>query len=117
MCLAYKTQNLQRNHRQHTRHDVQDQSANKRVKQHLAERRRRVTEAAKRLLKEQFQLARVEVLHSIGVVAVGECSFVLRIGSQHRRAALEAMAFFIDEMKQTIPLWKTARTVDGKVLA
>jgi molybdopterin synthase catalytic subunit len=48
------------------------------------------------------------VEHSKGRVAVGECSFRLRIASRHRKEALRATDEFIDRLKQDVPLWKTA---------
>lgn len=57
----------------------------------------------------RFGLLAVRVRHSEGVVGVGECSFRLEITSAHRAEALEAMAWFIDRMKQDAPIWKRAR--------
>lgn len=48
------------------------------------------------------------VEHSVGRVAVGECSFRLRIASVHRKEALAAMDQFIDQLKRDVPLWKKA---------
>lgn len=46
--------------------------------------------------------------HSTGRVAVGECSFRLRIASYHRKEGILAMDEFINRLKQDVPLWKTA---------
>ena len=46
------------------------------------------------------------VEHSAGRVAVGECSFRLRVAGAHRREALAAMGQFIDQLKQDVPIWK-----------
>ncbi len=63
---------------------------------------RRLAEEATR----SFGLLGVTVEHSRGTVAAGECSFRLRIASAHRKEALAAMDWFIDRMKQDVPIWK-----------
>jgi len=55
---------------------------------------------------EQFGLLAVRVEHSRGFVANFACSFRLRIASAHRKEALAAMDWFIDRMKQQVPIWK-----------
>jgi molybdopterin synthase catalytic subunit len=55
---------------------------------------------------EQFGLLGVTVEHSRGFVANFACSFRLRIASAHRKEALAAMEWFIDRMKQQVPIWK-----------
>lgn len=55
---------------------------------------------------QRFQLACIEVTHSIGRVPAGACSFRLEIQSAHRQEALAAAAHFIDSMKREVPIWK-----------
>jgi molybdopterin synthase catalytic subunit len=62
---------------------------------------------AKRIASEHGLLS-IAVEHSVGEVAVGEISFRLTIESKHRRSGLQATSEFIDQMKQNVPLWKTA---------
>ncbi len=54
-----------------------------------------------------FGLLSVQVEHSRGRVPVGQCSFRLRIAAARRGAALQAMAAFIERLKQDVPIWKT----------
>jgi len=56
--------------------------------------------------REDFGLLGIVVEHSRGRVAVGECSFRLRVASLHRKEALAAMDRFIDELKCDVPIWK-----------
>lgn len=58
-------------------------------------------------LVEEFGLISMVVEHSRGRVAVGACSFRLRIESAHRREGLEAMGRFIDLLKRDVPIWKS----------
>lgn len=57
---------------------------------------------------EHHRLLAVDVEHSRGFVAVGECSFRLRIASPHRQESLLAMTKFIDCLKTDVPIWKSA---------
>lgn len=52
----------------------------------------------------------MRVEHSRGRVAVGACSFRLRVASAHRKEAIRAMEAFIDLLKQDVPIWKRAVT-------
>lgn len=56
---------------------------------------------------DRFGLIRLAVQHSRGQVAVGECSFRLTIHAKHRKEALAAMDWFIDHLKQDVPIWKS----------
>lgn len=67
---------------------------------------RELSRLAERVASRHGLLA-VRVEHSTGRVAVGEASFRLSVASPHRAAALAATTEFIDEMKQSVPLWKT----------
>ena len=51
--------------------------------------------------------------HRIGRVDVGETSLHVSIWSQHRKEAIEAMDFFIKELKKRVPIWKWAILFDG----
>jgi len=51
--------------------------------------------------------------HRIGRVDVGETSLHISIWSQHRKEAIEAMDFFIKELKKRVPIWKWAILSDG----
>lgn len=52
----------------------------------------------------------VDVEHSFGFVAGGECSFVLQVASSHRTEAIRFVDEFIIEMKQHVPIWKVPVT-------
>lgn len=67
---------------------------------------------AERICQESDLLA-VDVTHSRGRVAVGECSFRLVVRSRHRKEGLRAMDWFIDQMKQDVPIWKSPVYAQG----
>lgn len=68
-------------------------------------------------LAASHRLMAIIVEHSRGVVAVGQCSFRLRIAATHRKEALEAMGLFIDRLKRDVPIWKRPVYVQEAVQA
>jgi molybdopterin synthase catalytic subunit len=58
------------------------------------------------------QVHRVVVAHRLGVVPVTESSVVIIVSSQHRASGLAAVAWAIDELKTTVPIWKREFYVD-----
>ncbi|MGP1346123.1 MAG: molybdenum cofactor biosynthesis protein MoaE [Phycisphaerales bacterium] len=60
---------------------------------------------------QRFTLIAVMVRHSFGRVPVGAVSFRLIVAAPHRAPAIEAMAWFIDTMKQDVPIWKRPITL------
>ncbi len=61
---------------------------------------------------ERFGVLAVAVEHSRGFVANFACSFRLRVASAHRKEGLAAMDWYIDQMKQAVPIWKHAVPAD-----
>ncbi|GAB6187740.1 molybdopterin synthase catalytic subunit [Thermopirellula anaerolimosa] len=62
---------------------------------------------------DRFALLGVEVWHSRGRVPVGRCSFRLRVAAVHRKEALAAVDWYVDRLKQEVPIWKRAVGADG----
>ena len=57
-------------------------------------------------LKQRHELSEVAIHHRIGRVEIGEASVVIAVSAPHRAAALTACHEAIDELKDTVPLWK-----------
>ncbi len=55
---------------------------------------------------ERFAVQDVIVHHRVGFVPVATPSLFLRVSAAHRGPAFAAAEWFIDEMKQRIPIWK-----------
>ena len=51
--------------------------------------------------------------HRMGKVGIGETSLHVSIWSKHRKEAIEAMTYFIAELKKRVPIWKWAKLEDG----
>jgi molybdopterin synthase catalytic subunit len=52
-------------------------------------------------------------VHKVGVVEVGAPSVVVAVASPHRDDAFRACRFLIDELKQSLPIWKKEVYADG----
>ena len=61
-----------------------------------------------RAIVERFGVLAVRVAHSRGFVPAAGCSFRLRIAAAHRKEAIWAMDWFIDQLKRDVPIWKSA---------
>lgn len=57
--------------------------------------------------KEKFGVLDVSVVHRLGRVPVGGDSVVIACSAAHRRAAFDACAWIMDEVKRVVPVWKT----------
>jgi molybdopterin synthase catalytic subunit len=57
--------------------------------------------------------ARVEAMHRIGSLRVGEASVAVAAGSMHRAEAFAACRWTIDEIKKRLPVWKKEKYVKG----
>ncbi len=51
--------------------------------------------------------------HRIGRVSVGETSLHIVIWSKHRLEGIDALSWFIMELKKRVPIWKWAILEDG----
>ncbi|MGB0424867.1 MAG: molybdenum cofactor biosynthesis protein MoaE [Flavobacteriales bacterium] len=55
------------------------------------------------------------IVHRLGKVEIGESAVVISVGSSHRKEAFEACQFLINELKQSVPIWKKEHLEDGVV--
>jgi molybdopterin synthase catalytic subunit/molybdopterin converting factor small subunit len=57
-------------------------------------------------LKRTYGLCAVAIAHRVGRVGIGEPSVVIAVSAPHRGDALAACKECIDQLKETVPLWK-----------
>lgn len=62
-----------------------------------------------------FDVDRVDVVHRVGALAMGEIAVAIAVRAAHRGAAFDACRFVIDSLKQTVPIWKKEFFEDGAV--
>jgi molybdopterin synthase catalytic subunit len=62
---------------------------------------------------QRFSVLRIAIEHSVGRVAVGECSVAVAIAATHRKDVFAAADHIMAELKTRVPLWKKEVCVDG----
>lgn len=63
--------------------------------------------------ERRWPLLAVTVIHRVGRLLPGDRIVFVGTASRHRRAALEACAFIIDQLKTAAPFWKKEELADG----
>ena len=63
--------------------------------------------------RERFDLDEVYCVHRLGELAVGEMALYAAVSAPHRRAAFEACAYLVDEIKRRVPVWKEEHYREG----
>ena len=78
------------------------------------------TDMAERLIERlvaetqvRWVLSRVQVLHRLGVVEVGQISVMILVTAPHRQEAYAASQFLIERIKSHVPIWKRESYEDG----
>lgn len=60
-----------------------------------------------------YNLLKILIIHRIGEVPVTEESIVIISTSPHRKEAIDATSYCIDEVKRVVPIWKKEIFEDG----
>jgi molybdopterin synthase catalytic subunit len=55
----------------------------------------------------------VAAVHRVGDLEIGDLAVVVAVACGHREVAFEACRALIDEVKQTVPVWKHQQFTDG----
>ena len=63
--------------------------------------------------KRKWNISKGYVSHRIGTLYIGDVSMILCISSKHRKEAFEASQYFIDKLKEIVPIWKKEYFTDG----
>ncbi|RME09169.1 MAG: molybdenum cofactor biosynthesis protein MoaE, partial [Aquificota bacterium] len=61
-----------------------------------------------------FPIREVFIHHRLGVVKVGEPSFMVVVFGGHRDETFRACRYAVDEVKKRVPIWKKEVFSDGK---
>jgi len=61
----------------------------------------------------RFAISQLDCIHRVGKILVGEASLRVVIWSKHRAEGLDAMTWFISQMKKDVPIWKSAILKNG----
>lgn len=57
-------------------------------------------------IQERFGPLALTAVHRVGELPVGTASLALAVGAPHRREAYAAARYFVDRLKETVPVWK-----------
>lgn len=61
----------------------------------------------------RFPVTAVAAVHRVGELAVGDIAVIVAAACPHRAEAFEAGRALIDELKETVPIWKHQLFADG----
>lgn len=61
----------------------------------------------------RFQLLGCVLHHRIGTVPLTEAAVIVGCASAHRQASFEALAWIMDEIKKSVPIWKRECYLEG----
>ncbi|HOT04363.1 MAG TPA: molybdenum cofactor biosynthesis protein MoaE [Methanolinea sp.] len=61
----------------------------------------------------RFGVSHVDIVHRVGMLSVGDHIVMIVVGASHRKAAFEGCEFIIDQIKESVPIWKKEYTADG----
>lgn len=68
-----------------------------------------------REMRDKWEIGDVAVCHRTGRVDIGQTSMVLAVSAAHRRPAFESALYFIDRLKEVVPIWKKEFFEGGEV--
>jgi molybdopterin synthase catalytic subunit len=72
----------------------------------------RLRAVAERVAKE-YDVIAVAAVHRVGKLAIGDAAVIVATAAAHRGVAFDASRALINELKQTVPIWKHQLFVDG----
>jgi len=62
---------------------------------------------------DQFDIEKISIHHRTGHVAIKDIAVIIAVASHHRDAAFSACRFAIDQLKESVPIWKKEHLEDG----
>lgn len=70
----------------------------------------RIVEDARR----RWQVRKLSVVHRTGHLAIGEASVGIAVSAEHRAEAFDACRWIIEQIKESVPIWKKEIYPDGE---
>jgi molybdopterin synthase catalytic subunit len=61
----------------------------------------------------QYPIHAVSAVHRVGDLAIGEIAVIVAVACPKRGEAFDACRQIIDQIKETVPIWKRQRFADG----
>jgi MoaE-MoaD fusion protein len=66
-------------------------------------------------IAERWAGSRVAIVHRLGVLSPGDLAVVIAAAAPHRAEAFDACRYAIEQLKQSVPIWKKEIFADGEV--
>lgn len=63
---------------------------------------------------DKWPLQRAAARHRLGRLAIRETAVIIAVAGMHRAEAFQACRYIIDEIKQSLPIWKKEEYLDGE---
>lgn len=73
---------------------------------------REMEKIAQRCL-ELFDIKKLAIHHRSGYVGILDIAVIIAVSSVHRKASFAACEYAIDQLKETVPIWKKEHLTDG----
>ncbi len=64
---------------------------------------------------DRYSIHDVAIVHRYGDLKVGDEIVFIAVSAGHRKKAFEACQYFIDELKQRVPIWKKEVPPSGEI--
>jgi molybdopterin synthase catalytic subunit len=65
-------------------------------------------------VQKMWDIKKINIIHRIGDLHVGDPSVVIAISTPHSKDAFEACQFILEKIKYNVPIWKKEKIIDGK---
>jgi molybdopterin synthase catalytic subunit len=62
----------------------------------------------------RHQVSAIAAVHRVGDLMIGDLAVVVAVSAGHRAQAFDACRALIDDLKQSVPIWKHQRFADGE---
>jgi MoaE-MoaD fusion protein len=65
-------------------------------------------------MQEKWPLRKVHMEHRIGELEIGDIAVIVAVSAEHRKEAIDACRYGIDELKRRVPIWKKEISEEGE---
>lgn len=65
-------------------------------------------------MQQKWPLRKVHMEHRIGKLEIGDIAVIVAVSAEHRKEAIDACRYGIDELKHRVPIWKKEVSEDGE---
>lgn len=65
-------------------------------------------------VNDRWKIHEIAVLQRTGLLQIGDTGIIICVSSGHRREALDALSYMIEEFKKRAPVWKKERTTGNE---